>query len=126
METDLVNHLQEGKTLEECAEFFKRTPGGIRSRQLVIARRMVESGRPINEVSDLLRVDMMDIQYSISASERSKENVEKRRQIKEENKKNNQIKITDVFMHVKEETPLSVLKEIRDLMKQVVINTKKV
>jgi hypothetical protein len=125
MEKELIDHLQRRKTLKECAEFFKRTPGGIRSRQLHIARRMVEKGRPIEEVSDLLRVDIIDIEYSISTSKRSKENVEKRRQIKEEHKKNNQIKITDVFMYVKEETPLSLLKEIRDLLKQVVINTNK-
>jgi len=119
LEKELIDHLQCRKTLKECAEFFKRTPGGIRSRQLVIARRMVENGRSIDDVSDLLRLDVAEIEYSIAASKRSKENVEKRRQMKK------QIKVTDVFTNVNEETPLSVLKEIRDLMKQVVINTKK-
>jgi len=120
MEGELINQLQRRKTLKECAEFFKRTPGGIRSRHLVIARRMVENGRSIDDVSDLLRLDVAEIEYSIAASKRSKENVEKRRQMKKQ-----QIKVTDVFTNVNEETPLSVLKDIRDLMKQVVINTKK-
>jgi len=109
MEAELVYRLQLKKSIEDCATYFQRTRGGIRSRQRHIARKLVAGGVPINEVSDLVKLDVADIEQSILASKRSKEIIQKKKKIE-----------------ITEETPLSVLKEIRDLMKQVVINTKKV
>lgn len=119
LEFELVQLLKQGKSIEECAVHFERTAGAIHSRQLAIARELVDKGNTISEVSIIVRLPEASIQQSLDASAVSKANLVRRREQK-------QNKINEVFpivSSIKLDTPLSVLKEIRDLIKEAIAKT---
>ena len=121
LDAELIRLLSNKATVDECATHFERTPGGISSRQMLIARDLVGKGTPIEEVSRIVNAPITTIEHSLRISARSLENSKKRR---EERVKNKQAKITAMFPPVTDETPLSVLKEIRDIMKQFIASQK--
>jgi len=89
LDTKLVYAIATGKTIEDCETYFQRTSGGITSRIMLIARRMVGKGIPIDAVSSTLNVSVSAINRSIRMSEISTENAQKRRDAKKEPIKTN-------------------------------------
>jgi hypothetical protein len=115
LDIKLLHLLSENTTIEECALHFERTTGGISSRQMVIARDLVGKGTPVEEVSKIVNAPISSIENSLRISARSLENSKKKQ---EERVKNKQVKINAIFPQVTNETPMTVLKEIRDLLKE--------
>jgi hypothetical protein len=119
LEFELVQLLKQGKSIEECAEHFERTVGAIHSRQLAIARELVDKGNTIVEAAIIVRVSEASIRQSLDASSVSKARLERRR----EQKQNKINEIFPIVASIKPDTPLSVLKEIRDLIKEAIAKT---
>lgn len=95
----LLKKLGDGETIESISNYFKRTEGGIRSRQRELAFRFVEEGKTLQETSKFTRLSIEDIERSLELRKMSlKMNSQK---------------------HEKEVTLLSVAIEIRDLLKEL-------
>jgi hypothetical protein len=116
LEFELVQLLKQGKSVEECAKHFERTVGAIHSRQLAIARELVDTGNTITEAALIVRVSEVSIRQSLDASAVSKAKLE-RRLVQKQNKIN---EIFPITASITPDTPLSVLKEIRDLIKEAI------
>ena len=114
LDTEFLKMLSDNKSVEECAIHFDRTEGSISARKMFIARRMISQGQDIQKVSEIVRSSVRIIEKSLESEKNRKQNTEK---------KINETKNTIqqyVQPLLQEETPLSVLKEIRDLLKQLV------
>jgi len=123
LEDELLEMIRSGNTSEQCAIHFKRTSGGIRARQLVIAKRLVGNGNTIEEASSIVNVPIQSIQQSLRASEVARSNLQKR---KEQANPKDSIRETLLIVDtIKPDTPLSVLKEIRDLIKDFIASQSK-
>lgn len=109
VDSEFLQMLSDNKSVEECAIHFERTKGSIIARKLNIARRMVSEGQDIQKVSEIIKTPIRFIEESIEYEEIRKRN----KQIERAEKKSR-------IQPPKEETKLSVLKEIRDLLKQLV------
>jgi len=118
LDIELLHLLSENTTIEECALHFERTVGGISARQLVIAKDLIEKGSHIDDVSKIVNVPALYIQQSIESENIRKAKSEKRKQDKKQEKNTIQPKITDLLPKVTNDTPVSILKEIRDLLKE--------
>ena len=125
----LLRMLSSGSSVYECADCFKRTVGGIKSRRMTIACNLVNNGKSIEEVADIFKVPVSMIQESLDiledTSEASKLSALQRQERKNEKAKMRQEKINNMFEKLNEDSPISLLREIRDLLKQVVINANK-
>ena len=111
-ETTLLQELALNETVEEIAKKHARSIGAIRARQNHLARRMVlEQGFTVEEAAHRVRTNVHSVQQSLDASKKSLTNAQKR---------HNYVEVK------KEETPLSVMMEIRDLMRQMVANQVKI
>jgi hypothetical protein len=95
----LLKKLSEGESIENISNYFKRTEGGIRSRQRELAYRFVEEGKTVEEASKFTRISIEEIEKSISLRKLA---------LKANNQKRE-----------KEETLLSVAIEIRDILKEL-------
>lgn len=94
----LLKKLSDGENIENISKYFKRTEGGIRSRQRELAWRFVEEGKTIEEASKFTYIPIEDIEKSLM--------LRKMAAIAKQTPK-------------KEETLLSVVIEIRDLLKEL-------
>jgi len=102
----LEDMIVRGVSRDECAEHFKRTPGGIRSRVMVIAKRVFSEGTlTTQQVAMRFHIDTEDLERSLQATKNATDRKKLLRKVEE-----------------KEETLLEVCKEIRDLLKMLVIN----
>jgi len=113
LDDEFLHMLSDNKSVEECANHFERTEGSITSRKMVIAKRMIANGEDIKKVSEIVKSSVKFIEQSIESEETRKQNAEKKR-----NEKKNTIQ--QYIQPKQEETSLSVLKEIRDLLKKLV------
>ena len=98
-ETLLLKKLSNGETISDISIYFKRSEGGIRSRQRELAYRFIEDGKTIKQASEYTKLTIEDIEKSLT--------------LRNISKKSNEIK------KEKEETLLSVAIEIRELLKQL-------
>jgi hypothetical protein len=119
LENDLLQQLGNGMTRQQCAIHFQRTTGSIGGRQMMIARRLVASGKTVEEVSDIVKASVVSIRQSLQAERAAKENARNKRA----DVSTQMTTIVQRIPAVTPDTPLSVLVEIRDLMKQLVKNT---
>lgn len=99
-ETQLINLLSLDKDIEDIAKEHKRMPGGIKARMKLIAVRMIDSGKSVDEVCSKLRMTQEDIE-------------EAQQQFKNKKPK------STLTSNVKSETVLDVLKDIRKLLIQI-------
>ena len=118
-EAELVRMLSSGMNVAQCAAHFERTEGGISSRRMIIARELIKNGRTLEDVSAILNAPIASIQQSLRAAEISAENEKKRQETKK--KPQTQLTFSQIVPAVQEETQLSILKEIRDLLKEVLM-----
>jgi hypothetical protein len=95
----LLKKLSDGESIKDISDYFKRTEGGISSRQRELAYRFVEEGKTIEEASKFTRVAVEDIERSLALRKLAAKSISKT------------VK--------KEETLMSVVIEIRDLLKQL-------
>lgn len=103
-ETSLLTELASTLTIEEIAERHKRTSGAIHARQNHLARRMVnEDGKSIEEAATLVRQPIHSIIQMINAAKCLAER-------------------TKVPKTHDEETMLSVMIDVRSLLRQMVNN----
>jgi len=86
---------------------------------MMIARRLVASGKTIEEVSDIVKAPVTSIRQTLQAERVAKENARNKRA----DVSTQMTTIVQRIPAVTPDTPLSVLVEIRDLMKQLVKNT---
>lgn len=106
----LLKELATTMDIEDIATKHRRTPGAICARQNHIARRMVlQEGRTVEDAARLVRKSPSAIQQSLNASQVSNTNAQQRR---------------DAGMR-KDESLLSVMVEVRELLKQMVANQMK-
>ena len=112
-ENQLIRMLTEGASVETCATEFKRTIGGIRSRQYELAYRFVEDGKTLSEACEIMKVNEEMLNKSIRSRNASKE-------AKLNKKKDISTQITTIVNKVTPETQTSLLIEIRDLLKILV------
>ena len=114
-ESIILGMVQSGSSYDAISTQQKRTPGSIRSKFRDLACRFVYEGKTIEEASRLTRVPLDDIEYSMKlrdlADDMRQKKIEKKQQIQ------TQLAFNQIVPEVKEETTLSVLKEIRDMMK---------
>lgn len=102
----LEDMIVRGVSRDECAEHFKRTPGGIRSRVMVIAKKVFSEGTlTIQQVAMRFHIDNEDLERSLKATKNVTDRRNPLRKVEE-----------------KEESLLQVCKEIRDLLKLLVLN----
>jgi len=109
LDVEFLQMISDDKSIEECAIHFERTKGSIIARKLHIARRMVSEGQDIEKVSEIVKTPVRFIEESIEYEETRNRNKEMERAEKKSR-----------IQPPKEETKLSVLKEIRDLLKKLV------
>ena len=112
-ENRLVQMLYGGASINTCAAEFKRTLGGIRSRQLDIAYRYVEEGKTVTEACQIMKIDEDLLIKSIRLRSAAKE-------AKRNKKKDISTQTTTIVRKVEPHTELSLLVEIRDLLKLLV------
>jgi hypothetical protein len=106
-ETQLLNELATTASIDDIAASHKRTSGAIRARQNFIGRRMVvNEGIPIEEAALRVRQPVSSIEQSIATSQKSLANAQDRRNCSAK----------------KDESILSVMMEVRDLLKQMLAN----
>ncbi len=96
----LLKKISEGETVDEISKYFKRTNGGITSRLRELACRFVEDGTTIEQASMYTRVAVEDIEKSINLRKLGAKNTSKP-------------------VLKKEDTILSVVIEIRDLLREL-------
>jgi len=102
----LEDMIVRGISRDECAEHFKRTSGGIRSRVMVIAKRVfLEGTLTTQQVAKRFHIDNEDLERSLQATKNATDRQKLLRKVEK-----------------KEDTLLEVCKEIRDLLKMLVIN----
>lgn len=109
-EQRMLKRLSTGAGPNEIAEELERTIGAIVCRQKHIARKLVRSGKSIEEVSKIVNLSPLIIRQSVDASDR---------QI---TKKTDEIK--KLASNSAEETLLSVCVEIRNLLRQLINQNK--
>ena len=109
-ETALLEELATTQTIEFIAKMHHRTPGAIRARQNHLARRLIlEEGVSLEEAAMRVRQPVFSIQQTMAASQKSMTNA---RQRKDAGAK-------------KEESLLSVMMDVRELLRQMVANQTK-
>ena len=112
-ENQLIKMLTEGASTETCATEFKRSIGGIRSRQYELAYRFVEDGKTLSEACQIMKVDEEMLNKSIRSRTAAK-------QSKLNKKTDVSTQMTTIVNKVQPNTELSLLIEIRDLLKLLV------
>jgi uncharacterized protein (DUF433 family) len=89
-ETDLLNRISKGESIQEIATEFKRTTGGIRGRLIDIACAMVLSGKSMEEAIQTTSIDKARIQeclpYRKNKEDRKKSKTPEQAQIQTEPK----------------------------------------
>jgi hypothetical protein len=109
-ETALLEELATTQTIEFIAKMHHRTPGAIRARQNHLARRLIlEEGVSLEEAAMRVRQPVFSIQQTMAASQKSRNNVQQRK---------------DAGVK-KEESLLSVMIDVRELLRQMVANQAK-
>jgi len=87
-ETDLLNRISKGESIQEIATEFKRTTGGIRRRLIDIACTMVLSGKSMEEAIQTTTIDKARIQeylpYRKNKEDRKKSKTPEQAQIQSE------------------------------------------
>ena len=101
-ETLLIKRVAEGKNNEELSKEFGRTTGGIRSRLRQIACEMVELGKSIEYTMEKTKLSREVIQESLD----KRSSVKGRKFIKQKKSEMKEM--------------ISLMKEIRDLLKKFV------
>jgi len=112
-ENQLIRMLAEGASSDTCATEFKRSIGGIRSRQYELAYRFVEDGKTLSEACQIMKVNEEMLAKSIRSRTASKE-------ARLNKKKDTSTQMTTIVNNVQPNTELSLLVEIRDLLKLLV------
>ncbi len=109
-ETALLEELATTQTIEFIAKMHHRTPGAIRARQNYLARRLIlEEGVSLEEAAMRVRQPVFSIQQTMAASQKSLDNARQRK---------------DAGVK-KEESLLSVMIDVRELLRQMVANQAK-
>jgi len=115
----LLKGVQKKKTTQELAEEHQRTPGGIRSRlREIAADYYFNENRPLEQISKFTGLDIDTISDAISKRQYSLDRQEKKVQAKV-----NVTPITSYFVpqsEPKKEDMISLMSEIRDLLKETV------
>jgi len=125
-EGTVLRFIHENKSVEFIATSLKRTHGSIRAKLRDLACRFVYEGKTLEEASKLTSVLIGDIEYSLRLREIADN-------IREEKDKNSTVKTQLTFNEVSQlqspiqraldsvekETNISILKEIRDLLKNI-------
>ncbi len=107
-EQHMLKRLSAGVSTKDIAQELGRTIGGIVARQKHIARKLVRSGKTIEEVAMLTNLSPKVIRESLDASDTQ-------RVIKEDART-----LRKMAGNSADETLLSVVIEIRDLLRQLV------
>ena len=105
----LLQEIHKKVSLEEIAKIHERTLGGIRSRLRVVACDYYDEGRSLEEIQKFTGLDITTIQAAI----------QKRKIARQPKKESPPIQSPPS----QEEDTLSVLKDIRSLLEQLVKNT---
>jgi hypothetical protein len=109
-ETALLEELATTQTIEYIAKMHHRTPGAIRARQNHIARRLIyHEGSTIEEAARRVRQTVYSIQQTMDASKKSLLNVQQRKDAGAK----------------KDESLLSVMMDVRELLRTMVANQTK-
>lgn len=109
-ETALLEELATTQTIEFIAKMHHRTPGAIRARQNHLARRLIlDEGHTLEEAALRVRQPVHSIQQTMDASKKSLDNARQRRD-------------TGVK---KDESLLSVMMDVRELLRTMVANQTK-
>lgn len=118
----LLKSVQKKKTTEELAEEHQRTPGGIRSRlREIAADYYFNENKPLEQIAKITGLDIDSISDAISKRQYRIDQQEKKIQANV-----NSTPVTSYFtQEIKEVEPkkegiISLLTEIRDLMKEMV------
>jgi hypothetical protein len=118
-DTLLLKRISKGYTYSIIAEKHYRTPGSISARLRHIARVQHQSGKSVDEIHTLTQLSKDEIELTIKRSENAI-------RLKEEAKKKNLVKAvintsldTVVESKEKQDELLTVCKEIRDLLKEL-------
>ena len=99
-ESLLLKKISDEETIENISVYFKRTKGGIKSRLRELACRFVDDGKTIEQASEYTTIPVEEIEKSIKLRANSSKEL--------------------VVQNIKkEETLLSVVIEIRDLLKEL-------
>jgi len=110
-ESKLMRELAEGIDFHAIVEAHRRTQGAIAARQKVIGRRMVlKENLTLEEAALRVRLHPNQLKQSLDASQVAQTNAQQRRDARVK----------------KEESLLSVMVDIRQLLKQMVINQEKI
>ena len=72
-ENELLEEIEEFN-IEEIAKLHKRTNGGISSRLCVIASRLMDEGKSLEEVLKITKISEEDLNKYISKTEKKKDN----------------------------------------------------
>jgi hypothetical protein len=109
-ETALLEELATTQTIEFIARIHNRTPGAIRARQNHLARRLIlEEGVSLEDAAKRVRQPVFSIEQTMAASQKSRDNVQQRKDAGAK----------------KEESLLSVMIDVRELLRQMVANQAK-
>lgn len=118
----LLKGVQKKKTTEELAEEHQRTPGGIRSRlREIAADYYFNENKPLDQIAKFTGLDVDTISDAIAKRQYRMDQQEKKIQTKI-----NPTPVTSYFAEEakqaepKKEGMISLLTEIRDLMKEMV------
>jgi uncharacterized protein (DUF885 family) len=110
-ETILLKRLSTTETIEHIAQAHSRTVGAIRARQNHLARQMImKQGITIEEAARRVRTHPSSVQQSMDALKKTLTNARER----------------SPPVVKQEETMLSVMVDIRELMRQMVANQVKI
>ena len=127
-ENTVLRFIGENKDVDFIASNLQRTRGAIRAKLRDLACRFIYDGKTITEASRLTSIPTGDIEYALKLREiadniREKKNPTVQTQLTFNEVSQLQAPIQRAFDSSEKETSISVLKEIRDLMKQLVVNT---
>ncbi len=110
-ESKLIRELADGVEFRTIAESHRRTQGAIAARQKAIGRRMVlKENLTLEEAALRVRLHPSQLKQSLDAAHVAQTNAQQRR---------------DAGVK-KEESLLSVMVDIRQLLKQMVVNQEKI
>ena len=116
----LLQGVKQKKTIDELAEIHQRTSGGIRCRiKQLAADYYFNDNRPIDEIMKFTGLDKETIMDTISKRQYEMDLKEKTMRVKLVEKQQEQTIPQMEQLEQKKEDMISLLREIRDLMKEM-------
>ena len=122
---NLLQAVRKKESIEQIAQKHERTPGGIRSRlRELAADYYFNDNRPIDEIMKYTGLDSGTISDAISKRQYAMDLKEKKEKI---NPSNPMIQTTLLLSssEARQEGSIALLKEIRDMMKEILVVMKK-